>query len=257
MQNAEVTPSVVNRHTVRLSATLLGVGFVVSLVAGLLHPAREPANNHVAAFTEYANDSSWTAVHLGQFTGLALIIAGLLVLYMALDLHIGAPALMARLAAVAAVVAVALYGALQAVDGVALKQAVDAWASAPGTEKPARFASAEAIRWLEWGTRSYHSFMFGLSLVLLGAVIAWTARAPRPIGYLMALSGLAYIVQGWVLGSEGFSPANAIPTLAAYVLVLAWTVWMLIFAWRMRESLPQVDTGAGTQALDSRAGDEA
>ena len=37
----------------------------------------------------------------------------------------------------------ALYGVLQAVDGVALKQAVNAWASAPDAEKATRFASAE------------------------------------------------------------------------------------------------------------------
>jgi hypothetical protein len=228
----------VDRGTFRLSASLLAVGFVVSFVAGLLHPAREPANNHAAVFAEYAQSPSWTAVHLGQFAGLAVIIAGLLTLYVALDLRSGAPALLARLAAVAAIVAVSLYGVLQAVDGVALKQAVDALATAPDAEKPARFASAEAIRWLEWGTRSYHSYVFGLALVLFGAVIAWTARAPRPVGYLMALSGLAYLVQGWILGSEGFSANNSIPTLGGYVLVLAWTVWILIFAWRMKESAP-------------------
>jgi len=44
------------------------------------------------------------------------------------------------------------------VDGVALKQAVDAWASAPDVEKVARFASAEAIPWLEWGVRNYQDF---------------------------------------------------------------------------------------------------
>ena len=49
----------------------------------------------------------------------------------------------------------ALYGVVMAVDGVALKQAVNAWASAPVAEKAARFASAEAIRWIEWGARSY------------------------------------------------------------------------------------------------------
>jgi hypothetical protein len=231
-----------DRQTLRLSAVLLGVGFVLSLVAGLLHPAREPANNHVRTFAEYASSSSWTAVHLGQFVGLLIIIAGLLVLYLALDLRSGPPALLARLGAAAAVVAIALYGVLQAVDGVALKQAVDAWASAPDAEKPARFASAEAIRWLEWGTRSYHSFMFGLTLVLFGIVIAWTARIPRPVGYLMGLSGLAYLAQGWVLGSEGFSANNSIPTLLAYVLILAWTIWILLFAWRMKESVP---TGQG------------
>ncbi len=94
--------------------------------------------------------------------------------------------------------------------------------------------------------RSYHSFVFGLSLVLFGSVIAWTARTPRPIGYLMVLSGLAYAVQGWVLGSEGFSANNTIPTLAGYVLVLAWTIWILIFAWRMEEPAPARPAARGT-----------
>ncbi len=46
-------------------------------------------------------------------------------------------------------VALGLSGVLQAVDGVALKQAVDAWVSAPDAEEAARFASAETVRWLE------------------------------------------------------------------------------------------------------------
>ena len=54
-----------------------------------------------------------------------------------------------RFGAVSAVVTLALYGVLQAADGVAPKHAVDAWVSAPDPEKAGRFASAEAIRWLE------------------------------------------------------------------------------------------------------------
>src|SRR4051812_14561100 len=60
-----------------------------------------------------------------------------------------------RFVAVSVVVALALYGVLQAVDGVALKHAVDAWANAPEAQKAARFASAETVRWLEWGMNSY------------------------------------------------------------------------------------------------------
>lgn len=52
--------------------------------------------------------------------------------------------------------------------------------------------------------------MFGLALVLFAIMIVGTARVPRPIGYLMGLSGLAYIVQGWVLGAEGFSATNTV-----------------------------------------------
>jgi hypothetical protein len=100
----------------------------------------------------------------------------------------------------------------------------------------ARFAGAETMRWLEWGARSYQSFMFGLTLILLGGAVALTARLPRPLGYLMGLSGLAYIAQGWVLGSEGFSATNTSAILASYVLMLAWIVWLLVVAWRMKES---------------------
>ncbi len=223
-----------DRNSLRLSATLLCIGVLMSILAGIFHPDRENANTHVAAFTEYANSGYWTTIHLGQFAGMAIFIAGLLVLFFALNVHSGMPSWAARFGAISAVVTLALYGVLQAVDGVALKHAVDAWLGAPDAEKAARFASAEAIRWLEWGVRSYQSFILGLSFVLFATVIVWTARAPRPIGYLMGLSGLAYIVQGWVLSSEGFSARNTAPTLLGIVLVLAWSSWLLIIAWRMK-----------------------
>ncbi len=108
---------------------------------------------------------------------------------------------------------------------------------APEAEKAARFASAEAVRWLEWSLRSYHSVMLGLSLVLFATVIVGSARMPRPIGYLMGLSGLAYIGQGWVLGAEGFSESNMIPTLLGIVSLLAWSIWFVINAWRMQEAV--------------------
>ena len=130
--------------------------------------------------------------------------------------------------------ALGLYGVLQAVDGVALKHAVDAWATAPAAERAARFASAETIRWLEWSVRSYHSFVLGVSFLLFGAVVTRTAVVPRPVGYLMGLSGLAYVTQGWVVGSEGFSAANAMPTRLGIVLVVSWSGWLLVIAWRRR-----------------------
>src|SRR5687768_16500885 len=124
----------------RLSAVLLAVGFIFFVLMGLLHPG-VPANKHREVFAGYAASAGWTPVHLGQFAGMGLAIAGLLVLYFALDLRDGGAAWMARLGAVSAGVTLALYSVLQAVDGVALKQAVDAWASAPEAEADARFAS--------------------------------------------------------------------------------------------------------------------
>ncbi|WP_205760011.1 hypothetical protein [Arthrobacter sp. PAMC25564] len=65
-------------------------------------------------------------------------------------------------------------------------------------------------------------------------VIAATRRVSRIIGYLMGLSGLAYIVQGWIIGTEGFSAANSVSTLGGIVLIVVWTIWLLISAWRMK-----------------------
>ena len=78
--------------------------------------------------------------------------------------------------------------------------------------------------------------MFGLTLILLGSAVALTARLPRALGYLMGLSGLAYIVQGWVLGSEGFSATNTSAIVAGYVLILAWIIWLVVVAWWTKES---------------------
>jgi len=226
----------VRAGTWRLAASLILAGVLASIAAGIFHAETHDANDHVAAFTAYANSSIWTAVHLGQFIGMALVGAGLVSLGAGLDLHPNTLAWTARFGALSAAVAVALHAALQAVDGVALKQAVDAWAAAPENEKAARFATAEGIRWLEWGMRSYQSFLLGTALVLLGVVVAAVRHVSRIIGILMALSGLAYLVQGWIIGESGFSDANSLPTLAGLAAVAAWTVWLFVSALRMKET---------------------
>jgi FtsP/CotA-like multicopper oxidase with cupredoxin domain len=209
------TGMVINSHSLRLAATLLSGGTILSFLSGILHPAREYANNHAAVFGEYANSSHWATIHLGQFAGMAAILFGLIALGAALDVRAGLSAWIRRFGTTSAAVALGLYAILQAVDGVALKQAVNAWAAAPEAEKLVRFANAETVRWLEWGIRSYQSFMFGLALVLFATSITRRARGFRTIGFLMGLSGVAYFVQGVVLGSEGFSTTNSFPTLLA------------------------------------------
>jgi hypothetical protein len=228
----------INHKALRPSATLLFVGTLIALVAGLFHPSRQAANDHAGAFAEYATSAHWTAIHVGQFAGMAVIIAGLVVLFVALNVQSGTPDWAGVSGVSSAVVTLALYGVLQAVDGVALKQAVDTWAHASDADRVARFASAEAIRWLEWGVRSYQSFMLGVTFLLFALTIMERATVPKPIGYLMALSGLAYLAQGWVLGAEGFSAHNTAPTLLGIVSVLIWSVWLLIAAWGPIRSEP-------------------
>jgi hypothetical protein len=54
----------------------------------------------------------------------------------------------------------------------------------------------------------------------------------------MALSAIACLAQGWVAGAEGFSPAHTLAIVAAYVLDLAWMMWLAAIAWRMQDAAP-------------------
>jgi hypothetical protein len=228
------TESSLSNRLLRFSAGLLLAGILISFLAGYFHPDHAPANNHVAAFTEYAGDANWTAVHLGQFAGMAIIILGQVVLFFALDIPSGTAAWANRFGLIFAVVALALYAVLQAVDGVALKHAVDAWINAPQAEKAARFASAEVVRWLEWAVRSYQSYVLGLAFLCFGSAIVLTGRVSKVIGSLMGFSGLAYLAQGWVLGSQGFSSANTVPTLLGIAVTLTWSIGLCIVSWRAK-----------------------
>lgn len=219
-----------DRSSLRIPALLLLAGQLLYIVITLFHTGGE-ANHHATIFAAYADSTTWTAVHVAQFVCMAIMLAGLFGLFSAMDVQAGAARLLGRLGAAATTAALALYGVVLAVDGVALKQAVNAWADAPEPEKAARFAAAEAVRWLEWGARSYENFALGLAL-LLAAVVVRSALISRPIPYLMGVSGLTFLMQGWLAGAEGFSATHTLAIVAAEVLNASWMTWLLVVAWR-------------------------
>jgi hypothetical protein len=150
------------------------------------------------------------------------------------------------------VVTIALNGVQLAVDGVALKAAANAWLAAPAADQGVRLAALEAIGWLESATGSYQLTMFGISLILVAAQIVVTVRIPRPLGYVMAATGLAYIAQGIVVGAEGFSSNLAVPALLALVLDLAWIVWLTVAAWQKPHMVrPLATAPVSSQVLTS------
>ena len=55
---------------------------------------------------------------------------------------------------------------------------------------------------------------------------ALTISLHNPVGIAMALAGITYIVQGVVVGAVGFSSNGTIPGLLAFVLDLAWMMWL-------------------------------
>jgi len=223
------------RTSLRLSAWLLLAGQLLYVLVTLLH-ADGIANDHPAVFAEYADSAIWTVVHLGQFACMAVFLAGLFALFFALDTQSEIAKWTARFGVALVVATLALYGAVLAVDGVALKQAVNAWTGASDAEKVARFASAETTRWLEWGMRSYQNFVLGLAVLLFAAGVARTGWIPRPIAYLMGVAGFAYFVQGWTAGSVGFSQTHQTAIVVTEAVNLVWMIWLVVVAWRMGES---------------------
>jgi hypothetical protein len=94
-----------------LSATLLLVGQLLYIAITQFHTGGE-ANHHPTIFVAYAKSDAWTAVHLGQFMAMAILLAGLFALILTLDVRTATAKWTGRLGAASVVAALALYGAL-------------------------------------------------------------------------------------------------------------------------------------------------
>jgi hypothetical protein len=86
-------------------------------------------------------------------------------------------------------------------------------------------------------------------VLLFAVAVGRTAGVLRPIAYVMGCLGVTYRVQGWVAGSEGFSPTHEIAIILAEVLNLARMIWLFVAAWRMRgsEARRLADEGVGAR----------
>ena len=216
--------------TTRIGAIALPLGIILLVVSTAIHPSSEDAMDNPAVFMEYAQSDSWIAVHLAQWFAALLIIGGLVALYYSITTKPEADAGVARFGLAAAVLTGASVTMLQAVDGVALKWAVDAWASAPADQEVAAFAAAEVLRWTEYSLQSFSNILLGLTLILYGLAIALGTVYPRWLGWVAVGSGVAWIIHGLMVPYIGFFPS--IPRGVAQVLLYLWAFIMAVLMWR-------------------------
>ncbi|HSE69454.1 MAG TPA: hypothetical protein VLA97_01765 [Nocardioidaceae bacterium] len=233
MQTNEVRRSTrfgTDSATMRAGSVALALGVVLPLAATAVHPHREDVMDNPAVFTEYAESTSWIAVHLAQWGAALLLFAGLMAVHHALRTGSGPARALARFGLFATVQAAAAITALQAVDGVALKWATEAWVGAQGPEKTAAFAAAETVRWTELGFQSYSNILLGLALVLLGLATLAGSSYPRWLGALATGSGGAWIVHGVMVSYVGFFDST--PRLVGMALLAPWGLAMGVLMWR-------------------------
>lgn len=218
------------RAVVRFGAVALPLGVISALVATQIHPHRENVMDNPVVFTEYARDSDWFAVHFAQWGAALLLFAGLLGVYYALPTNPRPGSGLARFGRAATAQAATAITALQAVDGIALKWAVDNWAAAPAGEKAAAFAAAKALRWTEYGFQSYSNILLGLAVALYGLALARGTGYPRRLGWLAIGSGAAWITHGVMVAYVGLF--DSLPRLVAMVLLAVWALGMTPRMWR-------------------------
>jgi hypothetical protein len=217
--------------TTRIGAVALPLAIIVIAVSEIFHPAREDPMDNPAVFREYASSDLWTTVHLGEYFGFLLLLSGLVGLYYSVSAGPGTGAGLAPFALAAAVTTAASFTVLQAVDGIALKRAVDAWVSAPIAQKAPAFAAAEAIRWIEIGMNGLSYFLAGLTLFLYGMAIALGSVYPRWVGLIAAVSGAALMYNGVVIVAyQGFVPSTI--KLVGLLLLAVWAFVMAALMWR-------------------------
>jgi hypothetical protein len=210
------------------SALVLG-GLAGELAVSALHPAHEAPNDHAAVFAEYAATSGWTLEHLGEFAARLVLLLGLFRL-LAVLAAAGAPAPAVDAGRLLTGSAAALLAVLKGIDGVALKQTVDALAAAPPAARAAAFADAETVRWLEWAAAGYLRVVFGLALAATGWAVLGARLLPRLAGVLALVAGAAFVADGVRVQEVGFTgeplaPGAAWAALSLFALVTAAAAW--------------------------------
>jgi hypothetical protein len=214
----------------RIGAMALPLGSILLVVATVFHPSGEDVMDNPAVFMEYAQSESWVAVHLAQWFPFMLVFSGLVALYYSITTKQERGAAVARFGLAAVVLTAATFTMLQAVDGVALKWAVDAWAGAAAEQKTATFAAAEALRWTEYAVQSFFTILLGLTLILYGLAIALSSVYPRWLGLIAIVSGVAWITHGVRVPYVGLF--DSIGEAVGSLLLYSWTFIMAFVMWR-------------------------
>ena len=231
----EATPSTrtLDAPLLRVGAGLGVLGVVLQVVMDRLHPHHVDPNHSAEVFREYAHSENWTAIHLGQFLGTLLIVVALVALSRALSRQPGVAGALAVVGGVTAVTVGAVFAVQMAVDGVALKAAIDSWGSAttPGDQSTA-FQLAEGVRWLEKGLSGIFQVTNGATLLTLGLSIALGRSYPRWLGWVGLLAGLAFIGGGVSTAHTGFSAMSGTFLMPASLLLATFLVGAFTSMWR-------------------------
>ena len=233
--------------TLRLGALAGVLGVVVQFVASAMHPGSVAPNDSAGAFAEYASSNIWTAVHLGQFLGVILVVLMFVALAVSLPRD-GFGGVLALIGGTAAILVGAVFAVQMAVDGVALKGVIDTWSAAPPDQKASAFQVAEAVRDIEKGLSGLFHLLNGTAILTLGAAVASTRVFPRWLGWLGVVAGIGFMSGGVSTAHTGFSPESGqllTPSLLVGLVFVIGTSVAMLRASRRRDVVPARTASVG------------
>jgi hypothetical protein len=229
-------------------------GLAIAVVSTIIfHPSGtgEELMNNPFIFAVYAEDDLWIGTHIGQFAGLLLIYGGGFVALFRLlsrsDSGTTVASALAWFGLVTSILTASALTILQAVDGIALKIAVDTWYAIPssspsseagngggteGGEKATALRVAEGLRWTEWGIQAYYRMLQGAIALIFGVAIAKSAILSRWIGAVGIAAGVAGMAGGVITAYVGFSSVRDPVADLSTLLLYPWIVILGIFMWR-------------------------
>lgn len=213
----------ISAYRLNAGAAILGA---IGLFGGtLLHPMHADPNVPTAAFAEYASDNVWVFSHFLQFIGMLLMVWVLVWLSKRLS------SVWAVWGATLAMASLGLAGALQAVDGVALKMMVNQWAVAVGPEKQMLFYATLDVRQIEIGLASLVSFGLGLTVILYSLAFSVERIFARWLNWLALVGGGATLVASGMMAVSGFSAEVMNVNMPASLALLVWMLAIGVGLW--------------------------
>ena len=204
-------------------------------VSTLLHPSASAPSDLPAALAEHAASPHWVGIHLGQFAGVAA--EGTTLVALAATFEPGRAAAWARVGLAGAVASLAVYAAVQAVDGVSNHVMAHRWAAAIGEARGLAYEAAFAVREIEVGLTSLFSLLFGSTLVVFALAMLLSTRYPTWLGGIGLLGGLGTIMVGLEQASNSFSDLAVTVFMVVGPVDLIWAIATGILMWRLAPQL--------------------
>ena len=203
-------------------------GAIIMILSTMIHPSGEDPFNHPLVLAEYAHSELWVGMHIGQFVGTMMVfVGGFVTIYRLLtNAESSITSLLGLIGFAFAIVTASTFAILQAVDGVALKFAVDSWMASSGQEeKDTIFRVAEGIRWTEYGVNSVFRLLQGTVAIIFGIAIAKSIIVNRWIGVGGVIIGLITLMAGIEVSYSAFAYPNfeGIRGLSM-IIFLAWII---------------------------------